>query len=376
MGSGISKRIAVVLYSLAASCLVAFALKSLLHSQAQLLPFTLAVIAASTYGGLWPGLITTLLSFVISDYFFTEPLYQFMPAGPPDFARLAVFLTFGIAVSVVSHLRLRTNLALQESNRRTELAKQELTRSNEELQRFAHTVAHDLREPLRGIGVFSELLLKSNRGKLDPEMSGLLDVIVDSASRMNRLIDSLLEAAKAGYEARQAMVEVNTRRVAERALEFLRPPIEETGAKISLGWLPAVHANEEQLLRLFQNLIGNAIKYRGLNTPEIHISARSDAADWVFAVRDNGIGIDPRSQHRVFEIFQRLEGTSRQEGSGVGLAICKQIVESHGGRIWVDSLPGQGATFLFTIPREGAAAVPHQPNRSESSDPQSRAAVG
>jgi signal transduction histidine kinase len=381
IGAGIGKRIAVVLYSLAASSLVAFALKSLLHSQAQLLPFTLAVIAASTYGGLWPGLITTLLSFLISDYFFTEPLYQFMPAGPPDFARLAVFLTFGIAVSVVSHLRLRANLALQESNRRTELARQELARSNEELQRFAHTVAHDLREPLRGIGVFSELLLKGNRGKLDPEMSGLLDVIVDSASRMNRLIDGLLEAAKAGYEARQAMVEVNTRRVAERALEFLRRPIEETGAKISFGWLPAVHANEGQLLRLFQNLIGNAIKYHGLNTPEIHISARSDAADWVFAVRDNGIGIDPRSHHRVFEIFQRLESSSRQEGNGVGLAICKQIVESHGGRIWVDSLPGQGATFLFTIPRErGAAAalapVPHQPNRSESGDPQSRAAVG
>jgi signal transduction histidine kinase len=377
IGSGIGKRIAVVLYSLAASSLVAFALKSLLHSQAQLLPFTLAVIAASTYGGLWPGLITTLLSFLISDYFFTEPLYQFMPAGPPDFARLAVFLMFGIAVSVVSHLRLRANLALQESNRRTELARQELARSNEELQRFAHTVAHDLREPLRGVGVFSELLLKSNRGKLDPEMTGLLDVIVDSASRMNRLIDGLLEAAKAGYEARQAMVEVNTRRVAERALEFLRRPIEETGAKISFGWLPAVHANEGQLLRLFQNLIGNAIKYRGLNPLEIHISARSDAADWVFAVRDNGIGIDPQFHHRVFEIFQRLESSSRQEGSGVGLAICKQIVESHGGRIWVDSLPGQGATFLFTIPREGgAAAVPHQPNRSESSDPQSRAAVG
>lgn len=380
-GAGIGTRIAVVLGSLAASSLMAFALKSLLHSQAQLLPFTLAVIAASTYGGLWPGLITTLLSFLISDYFFTEPLYELMPAGPPDFARLAVFLTFGIAVSVVSHLRLRANMALQESNQRTELARQELARSNEELERFAHTVAHDLREPLRGIGVFAELLLRTNRGKLDPETGGLLDVIVDNADRMNRLIDGLLEAAKAGYEAQQAMVEVNTRRVAERALEFLRRPIEETGAKISFGGLPVVHANEGQLLRLFQNLIGNAIKYRGPNTPEIHISARGDAADWVFAVRDNGIGIDPQSRHRVFEIFQRLEGSSRREGTGVGLAICKQIVESHGGRIWVDSLSGQGATFFFTIPQKGdtadtSAPAPRQPNRSESSDPQSHAATG
>ena len=132
-GAGTGARIAVVLGSLAASSLMAFALKSLLHNQAQLLPFTLAVIAASTYGGLWPGLMTTLLSFLISDYFFTEPLYELMPAGPPDFARLAVFLAFGVAVSAVNHLRLRANLALQESNRRTELARQELARSNEEL---------------------------------------------------------------------------------------------------------------------------------------------------------------------------------------------------------------------------------------------------
>ena len=381
IGAGIGKRILVVLCSLAASSVLAFALKSLLHNQAQLLPFTLAVIAASTYGGLWPGLITTLLSFLISDYFFTEPLYEFLPSGAPDFARLAVFLTFGIAVSVVSHLRLRASLALQESNRRTELARQELARSNEELQRFAHTVAHDLREPLRGIRAFTDLLLESNRGKLDPKTTGFLDVIVDSADQMNRLIEGLLEVAKAGYEARQARVELNTRRVAELALEPLRRPIEEAGAKVAYGWLPVVRANEGQLLRLFQNLIGNAIKYRGPSTPEIHISARSDTDEWVFAVRDNGIGIDPHSRHRVFEIFQRLENPSQQHGSGVGLAICKQIVESHGGRIWVDSLPGQGSTFFFTIPREGGAAqapapVPLPPKRSESGDSQSRAATG
>jgi signal transduction histidine kinase len=381
IGAGIGKRILVVLCSLATSSALAYALKSLLNNQAQLLPFTLAVIAAATYGGLWPGVITTLLSFLISDYFFTEPLYDFMPAGPSDFARLAVFLTFGIAVSVVSHLRLRANLALQESNRRIELASQELARSNEELQRFAHTVAHDLREPLRGIGVFAELLLEGNHCKLDPEATRFLDVIVDSADHMNRLIDGLLDAAKAGYQARQAMVEVNTRLVAERVLELLRRPIEETGAKISFGWLPVVHANDGQLLRLFQNLIGNAIKYRGPNPPEIHISARSDAGDWVFAVRDNGIGIDPQFRQRVFEIFQRLENPSRQQGSGVGLAICKQIVESHGGRIWVDALPGQGSTFFFTIPREDGLALAPAPmrrpvKRSESGDSQSRAVRG
>jgi signal transduction histidine kinase len=378
---GIWRSIAVTAASLGVSSLIAFALRPFLHDQALLLPFTLAVIAVSFYG-LVPGLVTTALSFVLADYFFLEPRYQLLSVYPNDYAMLIVFLIFGVMVSLLNHVRLRANLALRETNQHMEVAARELIRSNDELQRFASSVAHDLREPLHVIRAMIELFLRSNRDRLDEESARILDFVVNGSDRMKRLIDAILEFAMAGHDPNSANVNVDTDAVAKLALQHLQKMSHD--AKISFDSLPVVRGNEEQLLRLFQNLIGNALKYRDKHTPEIHLSASLHADEWVFSVRDNGIGIDPEYHDRIFETFQRLHAASEYEGSGIGLATCKRIVSNHGGRIWVDSQPGKGSTFYFTIPRETEAAeatdnasIKPEPNqRNRPGKRQSRVAGG
>jgi signal transduction histidine kinase len=379
------KNAAAILSSLAVSSLLALALRPFLHNQAALLPFTLAVILASSYGGLGAGLIATVLSFVIADLFFMEPLFQFMAVYPGDYALLLVFLMFGVTVSTLNHVRLRANAALRETNLKLQAAAGELTRSNEELQRFAHSVAHDLQEPLRAIRSFTELFLNSNRRGMEQESVRLLDFVVEGADRMRRLIDGILEFAKAGHQTNAAKAEVETRAVAERALQNLQSAIDEASASVTLRSLPVLWGNEDQFLRVFQNLIGNAIKYRGEHPPVVQISALRNPGEWVFSVKDNGIGIPPEYHSQVFETFYRLHGAAQYEGSGVGLATCKRIVNSMGGRIWVESAPGQGSTFSFSIPNAGGAAEsrdaksslkPKPAQASERGDERSRSAAG
>jgi signal transduction histidine kinase len=379
------KNTAAILSSLAVSSLLALALKPFLHNQAALLPFTLAVILASSYGGLWPGLIATVLSFAIADLFFMEPLFQFLAIYPGDYALLLVFLMFGITVSALNHVRLRANAALRETNMKLQSTADELTRSNEELQRFAYSVAHDLQEPLRGVRAFTELFLNSNRMRLEQESVRLLDFVIAGADRMKRLIDGILEFAKAGHQTSAAKAEVDTQAVAERALLNLRSAIDEASARVTFTPLPVLWGNEDQILRLFQNLIGNAIKYRGEHPPAVQISASQNPGEWVFSVKDNGIGIAPEYHSQIFETFHRLHGAAQHEGSGVGLATCKRIVNSFGGRIWVESSPGQGSTFYFSIPNgEGSAESrdansslnPKPAQASRRSDEQGRSAAG
>ncbi|PYT17191.1 MAG: hypothetical protein DMG59_08035 [Acidobacteria bacterium] len=382
LGPDVWKRFGVVLLSVAGSSGVAFGLKTLLHGQAHLLPFTLAVIASSWYGGLIPGLAATILSVVIADYFFIEPLFHI----EADSALLAVFLVVGVSISLLQKALAKTNAALRESHRRIELASKELVRSNEELQRFAYSVAHDLQEPLRTIRSFTELFLTLNRNTLNAKSIELLDFVLNGSDRMKRLIQDVLEFAAVSHEPNATDVPVNTHTVVEAAVQQLRKAIDETGARISLDSLPTISANEAQLLRLFQNLIGNAIKYRGENSPEIHVGASLNTNnEWVFSVRDNGIGIDPRYHDQIFETFQRLHSNSEYEGSGVGLATCRRIVQRHGGRIWVESEPGKGSTFYFTIPNdsgpaevaEAADGIQRKPTRkSDPGDGQSHAVAG
>jgi len=224
----------------------------------------------------------------------------------------------------------------------------ELARSNEELERFAFAVAHDLRAPLRSIETMTQLFLKLNAGTLDEESAQLLDFVVNSADRMDRLIQDLLEFATVSQQAETS--EVDAKAVAELAAQDLQEAFDQSGATIVIESLPVIRANEGQLLRLFQNLIGNAIKYRGENTPEILIAASSTAGKTVFSVKDNGIGIDPQYHQQIFDPVRRLHTDSEYEGTGVGLAICKRVVQQHNGRIWVKSRPGEGSTFYFTIP--------------------------
>lgn len=232
----------------------------------------------------------------------------------------------------------------------------ELARSNEELEQFAYVASHDLQEPLRMVGSFAQLLAKRYQGRLDDEADEFIGYLVDGAKRMQQLINDLLEYSRVGTHG-GALTAVNADACLDAALDNLQLAIEESDAVISREPLPVVHAEESQIVQLFQNLIGNAIKFRGDEAPRIHVRAKKQDCDWRFEIRDNGIGIDPAFQDRIFQIFQRLHGKSEYPGTGIGLALCKRIVARHGGCIWLDSQPGRGTTFYFTLPAEHYASA-------------------
>ena len=228
-------------------------------------------------------------------------------------------------------------------------AEEEVRRSNSDLQQFAYAASHDLQEPLRGIAGFAGLLEKRYKGKFDRKADEFIDYIIDDVKRMQALINDLLEYSR--IEAKGKVFKATNCSVAlEEAFYNLRSVIEETAADITYDLLPTVMADAPQLKRLFQNLIGNAIKFRGKERPRIHISAERKENNWVFSVKDNGIGFDVQFADRIFVVFQRLHARQEYPGTGIGLAICKKIVEHHGGHIWVESEPGNGSTFYFTIP--------------------------
>jgi PAS domain S-box-containing protein len=224
----------------------------------------------------------------------------------------------------------------------------ELERLNAELQQFAYIASHDLQEPLRTITNYVQLLAQRSRGKLDAETDEFIAFAVDGAKRMQQLIIDLLAYTRVGGKAREVTV-VDCEALLARVLGDLQLAIKDSAAEATHDALPTVHGDAGQLGLIFQNLIGNALKFRGAAPPRIHVSARREGAQWVFSVRDNGIGLDPQHAERIFQIFQRLHTRTKYSGTGIGLAICKKVVERHGGRIWVESQPGQGATFLFTI---------------------------
>jgi NO-binding membrane sensor protein with MHYT domain/nitrogen-specific signal transduction histidine kinase len=264
---------------------------------------------------------------------------------------LGVLLVQGVVV-------LRPALAnIQRGISQLEIAKQalqrnseELGRSNAELEQFAYVASHDLQEPLRMVASYTQLLARRYRGKLDNEADEFIGFAVDGATRMQTLIRDLLSYSRVmtqGHSLQPADATV----ACDMARRNLQKSIEESGATVSVGPLPTVRADVTQLTQLFQNLIGNALKYRNERAPRIRVDAKAGDQEWLFSVQDNGIGIESQYFERIFQMFQRLHTRDKYSGTGIGLAICRRIVERHGGKIWVESEPGQGSTFHFAIPR-------------------------
>lgn len=242
----------------------------------------------------------------------------------------------------------------EQKNTEEELNKTlaQLKRSNSELEQFAYVASHDLQEPLRMVASYTQLLARRYQGRLDDDADEFIGYAVDGANRMQHLINDLLTYSRVTTRGKE-FIPTDCEKVFDNAIANLQAAIEESGADIRHEPLPEVLADATQLSQIFQNLIGNAIKFRGNNPPVIHVSAKQIDDEWLFSFNDNGIGIETEYQDRIFLVFQRLHSKAEYPGTGIGLALCKKIAERHGGRIWVESEPGKGSTFNFTIQVKG-----------------------
>jgi PAS domain S-box-containing protein len=257
-------------------------------------------------------------------------------------------LAFGLIIDISERKR---------SERELSRVNAELRRSNAELEQFTYVASHDLQEPLRMVTNYLQLLERRHGSKLDREALEFLNYAVEGATRMKTLIQDLLRLSRAGRQAVN-LAPVSADALMESVLSNLQVSIAESRAVITCDPLPQVIADEGLLAHVFQNLVANAIKFRARGVaPRIHVSAARKDGEWIFAVRDNGIGIEPQHRERIFRIFERLHSADVYAGSGVGLAIAQRIVERHGGRIWLESNLGEGSTFFFSVPAQAARST-------------------
>ncbi len=310
--------------------------------------FTAAVMLSAWYGGFGPGVVTTIVGVLVSAFYLLPPAGSVAVRDPYDILELTIFLGVGVLISMLNgaHHRFADEIhrlngelhqrvvertkELEEANQalRVEIAEhqkaeRQFAASNAELERFAYVASHDLKEPLRMVTSYTQLLARRYKDRLDADADEFIRYAVDGATLLNRVLLNLAAA------------------------------IAESEATVTHDPLPTVTGDAIQLMQLFQNLIGNAVKFRGERAPRVHVGvARQHGAqdDWLFSVSDNGIGIEAQYAERIFMMFQRLHTREEYAGTGIGLAICKKIVEGHGGRIWVKSQLGRGATFYFTLP--------------------------
>ncbi len=326
--------------------------------------YLVAVMASSWWGGYIPGVIACLLGMFAVPYIFNP---QFDPSAT-SLSRTVLVLMVSLLISRVSQNRDQAEAALRDANetlddkirlRTAELERSnaELRRLNEDLNEFVYSASHDLQEPLRMIMIFSQMLERKYKGQLSPDGDRCIGNVVQGARRMETLLKDLLAYAHTINISPDKVGIVEGNSVIEQALSNLSAAVNESGAVVTYSELPKIRMQEVHLLQLFQNLIGNAIKYRREETPRVEITAEPEGSDWKFCVKDNGIGIAQRYSEQIFRMFKRLHSSEEYEGTGMGLAICQRIVERYGGKIWLDrTKEGEGSTFCFTLPAVGEHA--------------------
>jgi signal transduction histidine kinase len=273
---------------------------------------------------------------------------------PLDGAEVIARVRTHLAMSELRRELARQNAQLGEEVAAHERTQAALRRSNQELEQLAYVASHDMQEPLRMIASYLQLVAERFEDRLDADGREFIGFAVDGAKRMQALINDMLAYSRVGTKARPRLP-TDCEAVLETALGHLQVAIAESRARISRSPLPTVPADGTQLVQVFQNLLANAVKFRTDAPPCIHVGCEAREQEWLFSVADNGIGISPEYAERIFVLFQRLHGRSKYPGTGIGLALCKRIVESHGGRIWVEAAKGGGSVFKFTLPREAAA---------------------
>lgn len=250
--------------------------------------------------------------------------------------------------------------ALESRTHDLELRTVELQRSNADLTQFAYAASHDLQEPLRTISSYVDLLGRRYASQLDETAQKYIEFAISGASRMQGLIADLLRYSRVGTQPPE-LSPTPMQHVLDTALENLGAVIAETGALVSAEPLPVVNGDAQQLTQVLQNLIGNAVKFRKVDIPpDISLAATKNGNDWIFAVKDNGIGFEEQYVDKIFQVFQRLHGVGKYPGSGIGLAICRRIIEHHGGKLWATSAPGVGSTFFFSLPLDGSHGCSHE----------------
>jgi light-regulated signal transduction histidine kinase (bacteriophytochrome) len=313
------------------------------------LPFVAAVAVTAWMGGKRPGLLALALSTLAFFYFFIPPERAWGLADIQSFTRTVAFVcVLALIVWLIETIR-REEVALRASEERFRAQAAELAQSNAELEQFAYIASHDLQEPLRMVASYTQLLAERYRGRLDADADEFIGYASGGARRMQTLINDLLQYSRLGRRP-LALQPVRVADAVRDALQNLKPAVEESDAEVNVSDLPVVTADAPQFVQLFQNLIGNAIKFHGSEPPRVEIAAEPSDGRWIFSVRDNGIGIDPRYADRIFGMFQRLHSKERYPGTGIGLAVARKIVERHGGEIWVESRPAEGSLFRFTVP--------------------------
>ena len=251
----------------------------------------------------------------------------------------------------------------------------ELARTNQDLEQFAYVASHDLQEPLRMVAAYTQLLAEKYKGKLDEQADKYIHYAVDGATRMQTLVQDLLAFSRSGRDGTE-MSTTDCNDVVQQALLNLEAAARDSSAQVKCGDLPTVHANSGQLRQVFQNLIGNAIKFRKPEPPIVQIAAQREGNEWLFSVADNGIGISPDYLNEIFVIFHRLHTREEYPGNGIGLAICKRIIERHGGRIWVESEQGNGTIFKFSLPAEKLMGTNEHGNQQRNTDQTESASGG